>query len=184
MENHFFYALALPAEVKEEIGRRMEIMQSSLPFKKWVYPEDTHITLAFLGHAENVMLNASLEMAEARLSGFAAFPMEINVIGTFGSRVFWAGLKHEEMLGKIRDTVYHICCEAGFQLEKRPFSPHITLARNWEGKEPLSTIQLMENDLFAQEPLKFEAKKVVLYKTRVGKVPKYESAHTFYLSGE
>ncbi|MBR8644102.1 hypothetical protein KEH51_03590 [[Brevibacterium] frigoritolerans] len=36
----------------------------------------------------------------------------------------------------IQRKVYNSCIEAGFELDKKPFKPHITLARKFEGIIP------------------------------------------------
>lgn len=73
--NHFFYALPLPAEVKREL---YEFVQNKeLPFSRFVHQEDLHLTLAFLGAAEEDKLNASIELVAEAIQQIAPFPLSI-----------------------------------------------------------------------------------------------------------
>lgn len=78
--------------------------------------------------------------------------------------------------------MFAACGKAGFQLETRPFRPHITLARKWIGDEPFQTgmLERLWGEL-QPEPLQFEASEVVLYQTNLNKTPKYEAKTIFPL---
>jgi RNA 2',3'-cyclic 3'-phosphodiesterase len=183
---HFFYALELPGEIKEILTEKIERLQEELPFKTWVHPQDLHITLAFLGNAPEDRLVASSERVEAALNIQTSFEMKIDHLGIFGRketpRIFWAGLEESQELKEVRNDVFSACLTAGFTLEKRPFSPHITIARKWVGEQPFSTEILESVTPFKNEQISFRAERVVLYKTHLGKSPKYESIKQFPLA--
>ncbi len=157
-------------------------MKENMPFKTWVHPQDLHITLAFLGNAPEAKIKAANEVIEAALNNTPAFKLEINQLGTFGRkdspRIFWAGLEKSTQLNEVREKVFSACIAAGFTLETRPFSPHITMARKWAGEEGFQAGQLDAVNPFKKE-LTFQAERVVLYKTHLGKSPKYEPITLF-----
>ena len=187
-QTHFFYAVSLPIETKLKIKEEFSIIRRNLPFQRWVHHEDLHITLAFLGSAEKEMLQASIALVEKELIDQKAFALQMNELGVFGKkdspRIFWADTYKEEKLYTIRDIVFSACTGVGFELETRPFKPHITLARKWTGDSPFHSSMLIENNPFKDSPLTFTAKEVVLYQTHLDKSPKYERIASFPLADE
>lgn len=183
---HFFYAVQLPEEVKEQLKDRIENLKSDLPFKAWVHPQDLHITLAFLGNADQTKLEESRKLIQSALTNHSSFELILDHLGIFGRkdspRIFWAGAEESASLKDVRETVFSSCRIAGFELETRPFSPHITLARKWTGEAPF-TYQMLESfNPFQSEKIKFTAERVVLYRTHLGKSPKYEPITIFPLA--
>jgi RNA 2',3'-cyclic 3'-phosphodiesterase len=175
---HYFYALELPMESKENLGEICGELKESLHFKRWVHPQDYHITLAFLGHAPDKMLTDSIKKLEPGID-CPVFSLKIQHLGVFGKtdspRIFWAGVNHEPLLKDAREIVYQACVDSGFKLETRPFKPHITLARKWTSDLPFTNELLQQADPFLVEEMEVEAKNIVLYKTHLGKEPKYEA---------
>ncbi|SEM39435.1 2'-5' RNA ligase [Mesobacillus persicus] len=183
---HYFYALELPQELKAELDKTCGILQEALPFKRWVHHQDLHITLAFLGHANEEQLAISMEKLNSRIQ-CPSFELTIDHLGVFGKsdspRIFWTGVKHAPLLHQARDEVYSACLDSGFKLETRPFKPHITLARKWSNDFPFETEMLEKQNPFNKRKFVFQANNVVLYKTHLGKEPKYEALARFPLSG-
>lgn len=181
MKTHFFYAVQLPIEIKKSLHECCNELKSSLNFKRWVHYKDYHITLAFLGHAPEEQLTLSVEKIRHALADEKAFSLTIDRFGTFGKRdfprIFWAGVEEEPKLSSLRDIVFNECIATQFELDKRPFHPHITVARNWIGGEKFS---LGTNPLKGKS-LTFLADKVVLYQTHLDKNPKYEEIEVFQL---
>lgn len=182
-KTHYFYALKLPHEVKHQLEKICNQLQ--FPFERWVHQEDYHITLAFLGYAKKEQLQASNKFVREILSETNSFPLTIDHLGAFGKkgspRIFWAGTKLESQLSKLRELVYKACQQAEFQLETRPFHPHITLARKWTGDIPFSDNILSQNNPFVENTINFQVNEVVLYMTNLEKVPKYEVVESFRL---
>ncbi|WP_147532663.1 RNA 2',3'-cyclic phosphodiesterase [Bacillus marasmi] len=183
-QTHYFYALKLPNEVKQKLNEYCQSIQSEFPFSRWVHKEDYHITLAFLGHAPQDKLETTKMLIKAAISEFKAFPLTIQSLGTFGRsdapRIFWAGIEPAPSLVDVRAAVFSACEQAGFKLETRPFHPHITMARKWQGDAsfPLSTAEL---EKYFTTPISFQAQEIVLYQTHLDKSPKYEAVAIFPL---
>ncbi|WP_253701550.1 RNA 2',3'-cyclic phosphodiesterase [Bacillus sp. FJAT-27445] len=181
--SHYFFAARIPEETKLAMKNRIEELKRLHPFRRWVHHEDLHITLAFLGNAPEAKLEKASQLVESAIQGMKAFSLELTGLGTFGQkdspRVFWAGLLNSVELGELRNRVFTNCEEAGFQLEKRPFAPHVTLARNWEGNGPFNQKFLADQPL----DLGFLLEEVVVYRTNMEKTPKYESVKQFRLNG-
>lgn len=183
---HFFYALELPVEVKEKLEKAKSELQQALPFKTWVHPQDLHITLAFLGNADASQIDAANNLIDTALGRQFKFELAIDHLGIFGRkdspRIFWAALEESKSLNVLREDVFSACRSAGFKLETRPFSPHITLARKWTGESSFTYKLLEEKNPFKVEKINFHAERVVLYRTHLGKSPKYEPLTIFPLA--
>lgn len=174
--NHYFFALPLPTELKQTLHK--QIQGQHLPFSRFVHEQDLHLTLAFLGAAEEQQLETALSLVASSVQHMEAFPLVIDSLGFFGKktepRIFWAGVKQESRLNELQSAVDAACREAGFALESRPFRPHITIARKWKGEFPFQVPPLELNK-------KFLAETVVLYETYLDRSPKYKVKQTIQL---
>lgn len=129
-----FLALDLPGEHRAEIGRRAAELKESLPAARWVPPENLHLTLRFLGATEEAAVPG---LTEALRPAFAAGdPLELQVsgAGTFPpgrpGRVAWVGIEGGRDLLDLQGRVAGAAAERpGLEPERRPFHPHVTLAR-------------------------------------------------------
>ena len=130
-----FIAIELPPEVKSNISEvQAKIKSSRHNFIKWVSPQSIHLTLKFLGNINSqIVSNISGAIKDAS-SEVSSFSIEIGGLGVFPNnnrpRVLWLGIGGEvEKLIDLQRRIDDALMVFGFQKEKRPFSPHITLAR-------------------------------------------------------
>ncbi|MGX2960938.1 RNA 2',3'-cyclic phosphodiesterase [Peribacillus sp. JNUCC 23] len=184
-KTHFFYALTLPDETKEFLKQTSERIKTEFPFKKWLHHEDYHITLAFLGDATEEMRQKSLEFVNIALEDVSRFDLQLNGIGTFGNvetpRILFAGVNPSEQLFNLQKKVYTMCEEVGFTLDKKPFKPHITLARKFSGNAfQLNGMQELAD--ISNRPHRFQGATVTLYQTHLGQAPSYQSIATCSLT--
>ncbi|WP_407408602.1 RNA 2',3'-cyclic phosphodiesterase [Peribacillus sp.] len=183
MNTHFFFALVLPDDIKHHLHNQTNEVKSEFPFKKWLHPADYHITMAFLGNAEDTMKEEALEKIKRALANEQSFELKVEGIDVFGKkespRILWAGVKQEERLTSIQKKIYASCVEAGFELDKKPFKPHITLARKFEGETPFSINEARQ--LAKPEAKAFQASQIALYQTHLGASPSYEPVYTINL---
>ncbi|WP_042354744.1 RNA 2',3'-cyclic phosphodiesterase [Bacillus rubiinfantis] len=184
-KTHYFFAAKIPLETKEVIQNQMEEFKTIFPFSRWVYHADLHITLAFLGAAESEKLALAVEKVRVALADVQSFTLQIDGIGVFGReqfpRVFWAAVAPSAELQSIRNKVYKACEQVNFQLETRPFRPHITLARKWNSDRPFQKEQLKFAGKLQPESLSFNVAEVVLYETQLQQLPKYKELVNFPL---
>lgn len=180
-KHHYFLAAKLPKEVKDFLKDWVEQHKFDFPFARWVHHEDYHITLAFLGFAEENMKQDVIGTLSQALIEDDPFTLTLNKIGTFGPhkkpRIFWADVEQSEDLNQVQKKVHRQCIEIGFQLDKKPFRPHITLARKWQGNEDFEVESLKE----FENRLSFTVNEVVLYETHLDKTPKYHEYARFSL---
>ena len=125
-----FIAIALPPEVQNKLSDFQSEMKPHVKNVKWVRVESIHLTLKFLG---NVREERIAEIASAiRTLSAASFPVQVMGCGFFPNsrrpNVFWTGVNSAE-LNSLQQRVEDVTAQLGFEKEKRPFSPHLTLAR-------------------------------------------------------
>ncbi|MFY4774531.1 RNA 2',3'-cyclic phosphodiesterase [Metabacillus sp. RGM 3146] len=185
LHSHYFLAIRLPEEIYKKVSFLLESFQHSLSFKKWVHPADYHITLAFLGHPPG---ERHLEELDKRIGTVILkheiFDLNADHIGIFGNqsfpRIFWLGLKDSLPLQKLQEQVFEACILSGFELDKKTFRPHITVARKWNDEEEYKEITELSADI-KKEALKFTVENVQLLKTSMKQTPKYETCAVYQL---
>ena len=185
MKTHYFIALKIPHHEKKLLYHFIEKRKADYSFKNWVHPEDYHITLAFLGNASKEELDEVIRGVHDILQHEKSFPLTVRKLGIFGQktrpRVFWADVYPSEPLMQVRNKVFDVCEKIGFVLDKRPFRPHITLARRWVGDASFSEKLLLPVTLGEGQSLSFSVEEIVLYRTNPQRTPKYEEIHIFPL---
>lgn len=179
---HYFIAIGLPEDVRHKVETERNKLKQAFPFKKWVHPQDYHITLAFLGAATEEQRSELTAILNEDTYDIDSFTLNINKLGVFGSqdspRIFWLGVEENSTLHRLRENVYEKCKKAGFTLETRPFHPHITLARKWAGSEKFSHDMLMSKFTLAEANPSFQVEQFSLFQTHLNKEPKYEAIYT------
>jgi 2'-5' RNA ligase len=139
-----FIALELDTTQQQFLGTIIRQGRQLLPDLRWVEPESIHLTLAFLGELNDQQLEKAIAAAQYAASISNPFPYRLSSLGTFGPprqpRVLWMGVSEPSGTLNIVYQALSLALEQrGFATEKRPFSPHLTLARI---KSPLTPEQL------------------------------------------
>lgn len=137
-----FLAVDLPASAVEEITKVQSLLKSSYPRWRWVAPANLHLTLHFLGDKTPEELAEIVKHCLPILSGQKPVEVETGELGVFPNwlnpRVLWLSL--EDKLGIIRmlqRKTGDILHSLGHIPDKKPFSPHITLARIHKDEYPV-----------------------------------------------
>lgn len=137
-----FVALEMPVSWNEALGQMQDKMRAAFaagfgeqaPRLRWTRPEGIHLTLKFLGpvsRLQSAAIDRGLRECCEEMSGFT---LALGKAGTFedrrGPRVLWIDVEGEtEPLVELAHAVDRGMAGAGFEREKRPFQPHLTLAR-------------------------------------------------------
>ncbi|ANB58724.1 2'-5' RNA ligase [Anoxybacillus sp. B7M1] len=183
IKTHYFIAVTLEEKIKEQLAKWSESVKSHFPFRTWVHQQDYHITLAFLGETPTEKGEAVCEKLHEIGQQHERFSLTLAEIGIFGQprapRILWQTVEQEQALIALRNDVYGACEHIGFTLDARPFAPHITIARKWQGEEEFSLEKLKS---FERVQGCFTVKEVILYRTHLDRVPKYEAIALFPLS--
>lgn len=100
-------------------------------------PENLHLTLAFIGESERT---APAQAALKAACTGGAFSMTIGGLGHFGD-LWWTGVRENPRLEALAARVQQALREEGYDIERRPWRPHVTLARRWRGPRPQVTVR-------------------------------------------
>jgi RNA 2',3'-cyclic 3'-phosphodiesterase len=176
-----FVALPLPDEVRNDILAAMVKMEEIRPDLKWVGPDALHVTLAFLGEIDEGLAAAigsalmecclMLKPASAGLAGLLQFPER----GAL--RVLAIGVRDElSALSDAYETANR-AIEAAARarretppnadwISRRPFTPHVTLARSRrEGVRPARAAEFELSGRALEAPFLF--RRCVLYRSEL-----------------
>ena len=138
----------------------------------WERAEKLHLTLKFLGDAEEVQLNNLIEAVGKTAEQFSSFKLQISETGAFPSeknaRILWLGaLAKQGSLHRLNKTLETECERKGLEKENRNFKPHLTIARL---REPMKSKELVGQHLrndFAS--IEVTVSKIVIYQSRLEK---------------
>lgn len=129
-----FIAVDIPSSIKTALGEIQEELKPDIRAAKWVAREGMHITIKFLGACEVSVIDRMNERLDKVAQKISSFDFVLTTVGVFPSikraRVLWAGagdnFREFRELAKATDDKF---VKLGFVPEKRPFHPHVTLAR-------------------------------------------------------
>jgi len=131
-----FVAVELPEDALAAVGSAQRALASRLPSRalRWTRPEGIHLTLKFLGDTPADAVPEIGRRLGNALSGLPGFSLSLAALGVFPStqapRVVWIGLSGDlPSLLEAQRRVEAAISTLGYPTERRPFSPHLTLAR-------------------------------------------------------
>lgn len=130
-----FIACELPDDVRVAIGQVIETLRGrSGNAVRWIRPEGVHVTLKFLGEVPVKKLPSIKLAIQEAVVGHSPFELEFSNIGTFGGReglrIMWVGVAGDVLrLEALVRSVNAALAVVGFEPERRPFRPHLTLGR-------------------------------------------------------
>ncbi len=164
--------LFVALEIPEIVADALTVLQSGVDGARWVKPENFHLTLAFIGEADRHGFSVALDS----LAGIEApaFEIRLSGAGVFGDRkphALWAGVEASPALNHLQAKVETALRRDGFTLEKRKFTPHVTLAYLKNVSQDAAERYAAQHGLFSCGPFPVEA--FHLYSSELGR----DSAH-------
>ncbi|MNP26075.1 RNA 2',3'-cyclic phosphodiesterase [compost metagenome] len=175
-----FVAVPVPTQIANELERWTKANSDLLPFRKWVHPQDYHITIQFLGETPIEKMDG-LQTALRSITAKTASLM-LNGAGIFGTpkspRVLWAAVSGNlHRLNNLHASVIQSTQPLGYVPEDRPYTAHITLARNYTGEKPFNIDSLQ----FAPAGVEWKADRFILMQTHMNASPMYEMIESYPL---
>jgi len=184
VKKRLFIAVDISDEAREAAARYIEQMSEKFGHvsAKWERPEKLHLTLKFLGSVEEHLIPKIMDLVDLDAAKVDSFTIEITGTGAFPSakspRVLWLGV-HElsNTMGELAKHIDDNCANLGFEPERRPFKPHLTLARI---REPRNAAELGKQHIKnAFGPISFNCRELVIYESHLGRGGStYEKLHT------
>jgi 2'-5' RNA ligase len=159
-----FIAVPIPQELRQRLAEAGVAALGDRNGVRVVRPEAMHVTLVFLGEVEETDLAAVRAAMEEAVTGVGAFTASLGAAGQFPPKrrpkVFYVGLADGAAECRRLYTGLHRRLARRFELDSRPFTPHITLARV---KDPRSMPQAAA--LGIRVEARFPVTRCVLYES-------------------
>lgn len=128
-----FFAIELADDLRAALDHAIAPLRAAEPGLAWVSPAKLHLTMKFLGEVPEADAPRLAAAADAVAARHRPFEMTLGGVGAFPNfrraRVVWIGVAADPRLELLHHDLEVACGEAGFEVEGRPFRPHITLAR-------------------------------------------------------
>lgn len=133
MELRCFIAVELPETVKSSLRDVLGILRKSDAAVRWTPPENIHLTIKFLGQTDESLIAPMKESLSKKLLTYKPFYITISDVGCFPNerrpKIVWIGIERSESLSNLQKEIDADLVKFGFSLEKREFSPHLTIGR-------------------------------------------------------
>jgi RNA 2',3'-cyclic 3'-phosphodiesterase len=128
-----FFAIELGDALLDRLEETTTLLRAEAPELAWVARERHHLTLKFLGDVDDGAAAKLIEAADRAAARHQPLEMSVREVGAFPNfrraRVVWIGVEQEPRLELLHHDLELACEQVGFEVEGRPFRPHITLAR-------------------------------------------------------
>ncbi|GHF17750.1 RNA 2',3'-cyclic phosphodiesterase [Streptomyces morookaense] len=137
-----FVAVTPPPSAVAELAAAVAPLRS-LPGAgrlRWAGPDTWHFTLAFLGEVDEERLPELAERLARAAHRHPPHELRFAGGGRFGDRILWAGVQGEtDTLRGLARSAAAGARRAGVAVDdRRPFHPHLTLARSATGRVALA----------------------------------------------
>ncbi|MGI6034051.1 MAG: RNA 2',3'-cyclic phosphodiesterase [Coriobacteriales bacterium] len=164
-KRRLFVALTFGREERVALGKARDELLSRVRKGTPNADGNLHLTLAFLGMCTDAEERAVTDAICAAVAQSEPIQLELGALGVFSRRhgsVVWRSAAGSPALMELQQRLVQELETRGFELDTRPFTPHITLARNvcaTEGQNLKQTCAEISKDL---EPLRTHHENVSL----------------------
>jgi 2'-5' RNA ligase len=180
-----FVAADVPVDQRLRLQGLVEPYRDRFPEGRWTAPENQHVTLKFLGATPRSSLERLDEVLAAVASGGRAGEVALTQLGVFPTRrrarVLWAGIHDPgSVLAGVAGALDMALGPRGYRIEKRGFTPHLTLARFKTPVALQGPLPALPEGTFAP----FWVERIVLYSSRLHPHgARYEPVASYALGG-
>jgi 2'-5' RNA ligase len=179
-----FVAVPLPADLTSSVASLVEqIRAEGLAGRgrdvRWVRLDSLHLTLRFLGPTLDDRVEAAASAVRVTAQDASAFEASIGGAGAFPSahrpRALWLGIRlGAGDLAALAGSVDRALTAAGWELDPKPYTAHLTLARS-DGVRAGALIGARLTELAEGLDIRFRADRIGLYESLTGGGPaRYE----------
>jgi 2'-5' RNA ligase len=131
-----FFAIEIPDALKEKIGHYQSTLKKASKTHgiRWTKNRNLHITLQFLAHVHSQDLDQLIEKVQAKLRQAVVFPemrlAELEIFpSAFRPRVIVLKVLPPNDLTVLSRLIGEGIVDAHYQIECKPYRPHLTLGR-------------------------------------------------------
>ncbi len=171
-----FLALPIPKTERDKLAR----LQGGLGRGRMVHVDDFHITLAFLGNGTSPLVDelvVALEGLHLTLP-----PIKLSGPGVFGRdqpRAVWLGVSPGGPLEALHKKLVRHAVSVGFDVPKRKYIPHLTLARFSPSSTSVARLDGLFGNSGASDFEPFQPHAMILYQSMLGReAPVYDELYS------
>ncbi len=131
-----FVAIELPNEARNALADLQGELERQAPPRavRWTRPQSIHLTLQFLGDVAPGKVEPITDALRLICVDESAFTCQLTGLGVFPNprrpRVVWVGIAEPGgSLAALQKKISQALAPLGFEPEKRPFAPHLTIGR-------------------------------------------------------
>lgn len=157
---------------------------------RWTGVAQWHLTLTFLGEVAEESLPELCERLARAARRHPPMTLRLAGGGRFGDGTLWAGVTGETAaLGRLADSVAAAARRTGIEVEERPFTAHLTLARNRDRSRHRTRLRPFADQLADFGGREWSARELELVRSNppalgvAGAQPRYETLRTWPLGG-
>lgn len=130
-----FIGVEFPWEVKDSIIKIQRNIRSESISGRWKYIDNFHLTLKFLGEVTDRQVESIYCDIRDRIGFIGRFQLHAGGIGFFNGQqclrvIYLKVFDNEKKLKSIFNVVEECCSNSGIEREKKPYTPHITVAQD------------------------------------------------------
>jgi 2'-5' RNA ligase len=165
-----FLAVPVGPPALDPLATRIEALRLRIAGVRWVDTATPHVTLHFFAELPAEQVGAVLAAVRPVAARQAPFTLQPDRFGSFPggarARVLWVGLDDRaDALAGLAARVQAEVAGCGFEVDPRPFQPHVTLGR----PGPRFDLQAWRRELAEPVDLPpFTASELILYESRDG----------------
>ena len=130
-----FLAVDLPPHARDALaGLVLELGRAEIRGLVPAKPDGIHLTLKFLGNVSRAAIDPLVERVTDPVASRRPFSIALGDVGAFPNatepRVLWVGVQGDlASLHDLQQGLEDALASLGYDRERRPFSPHLTVAR-------------------------------------------------------
>lgn len=143
-------------------------IQTGVRNARWIADDTFHLTLAFLGACTpQELTDLDSGLAGIRMEQFSLTPYGVGAFGGGTPRQLFVKFDESEPLLRLHLKIERLARDVGIEIERRKFTPHVTLARCGGGVIPSQAIDWTLRHARATFPA-FDALHYGLYRSDLG----------------
>lgn len=131
--NVFRGFIAVEVDCSSTLLNFMDALKNIPAQLKMVKPQNVHLTLKFLGDTKENLIPDLEQAMRHSIEGIPPFEVNLQGVGVFPNEnyitVIWVSMEKKGELTSIAEKLDELLQPLGYKKERRPFSPHITVAR-------------------------------------------------------
>ena len=141
-----FLAVVPPPAVRRWAESRAESVRRDGRGLRWMRPDQRHLTVQFLGRADDSLVDSLTESVAESVRRFPPFTLALGGGGAFPSprraSVLWLGVTTGAAeLAVLAGAINAATAPLGFAADDRPFRAHLTLARDNRPRDVRSLVE-------------------------------------------